>query len=110
MVKITPSVVVAHPLIEGIHFIGAQAKPYIPWVIAEFFVLLIDPLPLTTISRVCNLIIIHLGSSSHHVMSATSLGFRKIRLKRSITGRYHITKAGILLCFASLSNGVSSGG
>ena len=47
---------VAHPLIEGIHSIGAQAKPYIPWVITEFFVLLIDPLPLTTISRVCNLI------------------------------------------------------
>ena len=48
-----PSVVVAHPLIEGIHSIGAQAKLYIPWVIADFFVLLIEPLPLTIISRVC---------------------------------------------------------
>ena len=51
-----------------------------------------------------------LRSSSHHVMSASSLGFRKIHLKRSVIGRYHITKAGILLCFASLPNGVSSGG
>jgi hypothetical protein len=40
---------VAHPLIEGIHSIGAQAKPYIPWVSAEFIVLLIERLPLTTI-------------------------------------------------------------
>ena len=38
-----------------------DAKPYIAWVIAEFFVLLIEPLQLTTISRVCNLIIIHLA-------------------------------------------------
>jgi hypothetical protein len=51
-----------------------------------------------------------LHSSSHHVMSVSSLAFRKIRLKRSVTGRYHITKAGILLCFASLPNGVSSRG
>ena len=51
-----------------------------------------------------------LCSSSHHVMSAASLGFRNIRLKRSVTGRYHITRAGILLCFASLPNGVSSRG
>ena len=60
-----PCAVVAHPLIEGIHSIGAQAKPYIPWVIAEFFVLLIDPLPLTTISRVFNFIIIHLALIIH---------------------------------------------
>jgi hypothetical protein len=52
---------VAHPLIEGIHSIGAQAKPYIPWVSAEFIVLLIERLPLTTIDWVCNLIIIHLA-------------------------------------------------
>jgi hypothetical protein len=51
-----------------------------------------------------------LRSSSHHVMSAASLGFRKIRLKRSIIGRYHITKAGTLLFLASLPNGASSGG
>jgi hypothetical protein len=43
-------------------------------------------------------------------MSVASLGFRKICLKRSVTGRYHITKAGILLYFASLPNEVSSGG
>ena len=53
------SALVAHPLIKGIHSIGAQAKPYIFWVIDEFFVLLIEPLPLTTISQVCTLIIIH---------------------------------------------------
>ena len=41
---------------------------------------------------------------------AASLGFRKIRLKRSVNGRYHITKAEILLYFTSLPNGVSSGG
>ena len=41
-------------------------------------------------------------------MSVASLGFRKIHLKRSVTSRYHITKAVILLCFASLPNGVSS--
>ena len=101
---------VAHPLIEGIHSIGAQAKSYIPWVIAEFFVLLIDPLPLTIISRVCNLIIIHLALIIPYVMSAASLGFRKIHLKRSVAGRYHNTKAGILLCFALLPNEVSSRG
>ena len=51
-----------------------------------------------------------LRSSSHHVMSAASLGCRKICLKRLVIGRYHITKAGIFLFFASLPNGVSSGG
>jgi hypothetical protein len=55
-----PSAIAAYPLIEGIHSISAQAKPYIPWVSAEFFVLLIERLPLTTIGWVCNLIIIHL--------------------------------------------------
>jgi len=44
-----PSAVVGHPLIEGIHSIGAQAKPYIPWVRAEIFMLLIEVLPLSTI-------------------------------------------------------------
>jgi hypothetical protein len=56
-----PSIVVAHPLIEGIQSISAQAKPYIPLASTEFFVLLIEPLPLTIIGRVCNLIIIHLA-------------------------------------------------
>jgi hypothetical protein len=41
--------VVAHPLIEGIYSIGAQGKSYIPWVLAEFFVVLIEVFPLTTI-------------------------------------------------------------
>jgi hypothetical protein len=99
-----PSAAVAHPLIEGIHSFGAQAKPYIPWVSAELFVLLIERLPLTILSSST------LRSSSHHVISAASLGFKKIRLKRPVTSRYRITKTGILLCFALLPNGVSSGG
>jgi hypothetical protein len=55
------SAVVAHPLIEGIHSIGAQAKPYISWVLAKVFVVFIEVLPLTTIGRVCNGIIIYLA-------------------------------------------------
>jgi hypothetical protein len=42
---------VVGPLIEGNHFIGAQAKLYIPWVSIEFFVLVIEALPLSTIGR-----------------------------------------------------------
>jgi hypothetical protein len=49
-----PCAMVVVPLIEGVHFIGAQAKPYIPWVRAEIFMLLIEVLPLSTIGRVCN--------------------------------------------------------
>ena len=52
---------VAAPLIEGIHCIGAQAKPYIPWVSIEFFMRIIEALSLSTIGRVCNHIIIYLA-------------------------------------------------
>ena len=51
-----------------------------------------------------------LRSSSHQVIIVASLGFKNICLKRSTTGRYHITKAGIFLYFASYPRGVSSCG
>ena len=51
--------------------------------------------------------LISCGKLNH---SKINLGFRKICLKRLVTGRYHITKTGILLWFVSLPNGVSSGG
>jgi hypothetical protein len=56
-----PSIVVTHPLIEEIHSIRAQGESYIPWVLAKVFVVNIEVFPLTTIGRVCNLIIIHLA-------------------------------------------------
>jgi hypothetical protein len=49
------------PLIEGVHSIGAQAKPNIPWVLVEILVLVIKALPLSTIGRVCNHIIVNLA-------------------------------------------------
>jgi hypothetical protein len=52
---------VARPLVEGIHSIGAQGKPYIPWVRTEQWVVIIEVLPLTAIGRVCNHIVIDLA-------------------------------------------------
>ena len=51
-----------------------------------------------------------LHSSSHQVIIAASLGFKNICLKWSMTCRFHITRAGIFLCFASYPWGVSSCG
>ena len=62
MVKITGHVLWSVILsLKGIHSISAQAKPYIPWVLTKVFVVLIKPLLLSTIGRVCNHIFINLA-------------------------------------------------
>jgi len=52
---------VAHPLVEGIHSISAQGEPYVPWVFAELFVVLIEAFPLATIGWVCDHIVCYLA-------------------------------------------------
>jgi hypothetical protein len=44
--------VAADPFIEGIHSIGAKGESYIPCILADVFVVLIEVFPLATIDRV----------------------------------------------------------
>jgi hypothetical protein len=101
---------IARPLIEGIHFIGAQGKPYIPWVRAEQRVVRIEVLQLTTIGWVCNHIVIDLALIVPPCHERSFLRVQEDTPQAVGHWQYHVTKAVIFLFFASLPNGVSSGG
>jgi hypothetical protein len=98
MVRITAMCCACCSLDKWIHFIGTRCEPYAPWFNSKILVCGIEILPLLGIGWMSKFSIVFALIRSMSAHKFCILMVCEQTSNQSTTGRYYITKAGILLC------------